>query len=96
MNLLELSKEKGFISRDKLVTVNKDYYHLWMCEVQKWLREEHNLIIVISYIYEFDSTPYTYFILRKGESSPINEWKEDFSTYEQALEAALIHTLNLI
>lgn len=45
----KLAKEKGFISRDKLVTVNKEYYYLWMCELQKWLRDVHKINLYISY-----------------------------------------------
>lgn len=30
--------------------------------LQKWLREKHKIILIINYQYEYDSTPYSYWI----------------------------------
>jgi hypothetical protein len=37
--LIQLSIEKGFIAEftDVLVVVNDNFYHIWLCESQKWL-----------------------------------------------------------
>lgn len=45
--LINLSREKGFMSRDSLVTVYDSYYPLWMCELQKWTREVHYIYITV-------------------------------------------------
>lgn len=34
--------------------------------VMKWLREVHNILLVVDYEYEYDSTPYYYKIYRLG------------------------------
>lgn len=54
-DLIKESKNKGFMSRNNLVQVNDDYYYLWMCELQKWLRDVHNLHIYIDTTPSFDS-----------------------------------------
>lgn len=44
MNLVELSKKLGF----KSTHVNPEYYALWMCELQKWIREDYGVHIEIA------------------------------------------------
>ena len=44
--LINLSKKVGFISVDNLIKVNDSYYYLWMCELQKWLMESHNIYAI--------------------------------------------------
>lgn len=63
---------------------------------QKFLREEHKLIVIPAYIYEYDNTPYSYWIYKERNSSPLNEWKHDYSTYEEALKNGLIEALKLL
>lgn len=64
--------------------------------LQKWLRDKHKIILIIGYQYEYDSTPYSYWIYKEGQSSPINQWVDDLETYEQALELGLQEALKLI
>ena len=64
--------------------------------LQKWLREQHKIILIIGYQYEYDSTPYSYWIYKEGQSSPINQWVDDLETYEEALEKGLQEALKLI
>ena len=45
--IVKLSREKGFVSRDMLITISESYYYLWMCELQRWLREFHNIHVVL-------------------------------------------------
>lgn len=90
--LINLSREKGFMNRDSLVTVYDSYYPLWMCELQKWLREVHGI--------DLDSTTtfskqYS-FMCYQGQNPKPLFITNDFETYELALESALLEALNLI
>ena len=89
----------------------------------KWLREVHNILLVVDYEYECNTTPYFFKIYRLGENGkpervPIKgvsydkdnnatehivgyrDWersKSDYSTYEEAAEAAVKYCIeNLI
>ena len=62
----------------------------------KWLREEHHLIVTVAYQYEYDSTPYSYWIYKENNSSPLNQWVNDLNSYEEALEFGLQEALKLI
>ena len=89
----------------------------------KWLREIHNVLLVVDYEYECDTTPYYFKIYRLGENGKpervvvngvlydkdnnatehivaYRDWersKGDYSTYEEACEAAIKYYLeNLI
>ena len=64
--------------------------------LQKWLKEEHHLIVIVAYQYEHDSTPYSYWIYKENDSLPLNQWINDLKTYEEALELGLEEALNLI
>jgi predicted patatin/cPLA2 family phospholipase len=102
MKLLQLSKEKGFISRDNLIEVNSDYKYLWMCELQKWLREVHRIDVQVlrnkpgydEYkveIYKTDNTnSYIHFWIKEEDYI---KW---FESYEDALEEGLFEALNLV
>lgn len=109
--LISLSEEKGFksnilafnlkllISTDKN-EINRLYYYLWMCEIQKWLREKHNFITWIECAYHdgFNYIPnYKYKILDFFDN---NEWDLlfhiNYDTYEDALEFLLFEALKLI
>ena len=98
MKLLELSREKGFMSRDNLIGVSESYYYLWMCELQKWLREEHQIHIKIT-VFE-DGTWAGDLIYKDAEY----EWDDpnapydadDCKSYEKVLEICLIKALEII
>lgn len=89
----------------------------------KWLREMHNILLVVDYEYECDTTPYFFKIYRLGENGKpervaikgvsygkndnaaehivgYRDWersKSDYSTYEEAAEAAIKYCIeNLI
>jgi hypothetical protein len=98
--LKKLSREKGFISRNNLVSVNDDYYYyLWMCELQKWLREK-GVLIWINYFNLSSSLGYAYNIiaLRNGICLLAKEQVASSTdhTYEERLGAALFEGLTLI
>jgi hypothetical protein len=87
--LIKQSRIKGFLSRDQLVEVNDDYYYLWMCEFQKWLREEHDIDIIIR---KFATGYYSeiYINIKIYYEPKLSK------TYEKALEVGLLETLKLI
>lgn len=89
----------------------------------RWLREVHNILLVVDYEYECDTTPYFFKIYRLGKNGKpervavkgvsydkdnnatehivgYRDWersKGDYSTYEEACEAAIKYFLeNLI
>ena len=95
-NLVERSREAGFMSRDRLVGVNEDYYYLWMCELQKWLREMRTPIVV---------TPVTDFVAWQVEvmhpdrgllTIDKNEDGYWFNSSEEALEYGLDRALQYL
>lgn len=98
--LIESAKEKGFKSLIIGKSVNakytkKDFYYLWMCEVQKWLRDLHNIDIEIGRTGEVKEpkTGYTWNIY---SDIKFNYADNIFNTYGQALEHGLIEGLNFI
>ena len=103
--LLKLSKEKEFLSRDCLIDVNSSYYYLWMCELQFWLRNEHQIYIEV--LTDCTTAPKFCFDIKRFIGYPKDltiDWyweKPEFEfylyrTYEETLEEALILSLNLI
>ncbi len=66
----------------------------------KWLREVHRIFIIIDYVVLNKSFyQYTYEIhnMRKGRSMAVSAFRDDYETYEEAVEAAIKYCLtNLI
>ena len=98
--LIILAKEKGFSSERCLVSskelfdtmVAKNDY-LWMCLLQKWLRDEHGIYAEA----ELDKrvNPGIYWRIKGQEIKSIYSDRH-YETYEQALEEALTKALELI
>ena len=97
--LIELAKKKGFDPKSHLIeTLNPfdDEFikYLWMCLLQKWLRDECNLNLEVwrSPICSEEEYSFVWHLLgvKYYNDSP------KFSTYEQALEAGLTKALQLI
>ena len=105
--LISLAKEKGFESTviGKSATAKyskKPFYYLWLCELQRWLRAEHNIHVYIASKTQSDGT--TVFIPH-GRTIPDtikNSLIVDIIKYsthlidEEALEKGLQEALNLI
>lgn len=91
MDLIQLSKNKNFISRDRLIAVNEEYYYLWMCELQRWLREKHNIHIG-TVCNNLQDLLFSSEIIYIGDCLVTNTHK----TYEKALEEGLYEALKLI
>ena len=103
--LIALAKEKGFEARlsshnhtnlpyNKKIfnkeAINLSYY-LWICELQKWLRDVQKIDIIID-VSTFGET-YSSFI----PNFIRGDWRSgECNSYEQALEAGLIEGLKLI
>lgn len=69
-------------------------YLFWMTELQQWLRETHNSIVIgLPYTTEDNIKVYIWMIY-KIKSSPCHD--KYFDTYEQALEEGLLEALKLI
>ena len=89
-----------------------DYPQNWNCAsddwyscpthqmAMKWLREEHNIFIVIEpYMYDYINEKNSSYVtsLWQGDNYYENITSKDYPTYEQAVEAALKYSLeNLI
>lgn len=92
--LIELSKEKGFLSRDKLVSVYNSYYYLWMCELQQWLREVHNIQVYVYSTTLYMNNQYKDYVYNIDGNNL--DTRKGFDKYEEALEEALKQSLQLI
>jgi len=100
--LIASAKEKGFESHiiGKSVEAkysNKDFYYLWMCELQKWLREEYKIDIWITDRSDMHQNGYGIVISGNDfESIELNEYMAVGTYYEEALEEGLKEALKLI
>lgn len=97
MDLTKLSKEKGFLSKDNLININNSYYYLWLCELQKWLREVHK-IVVESIVFDKGFLENDKFCYQWRVYDNTEDWFTglEFKTYEEALEVGLQEALKLI
>ena len=112
--LVQLAKDKGF---EATFVYDKPFIYsskeplrwlFWMTELQKWLREVHNIHIEI---YSITTKINGYYIVLRGIGFELNldndkqgNWYpimeglgyKVFNTYEQALEVGLFESLKLI
>ena len=95
--LIKLSEEKGFKSELLKTCCADEWFHLWCCDLQKWLREEHNLTIIPD---KCDNKGNWEVIIESIILSPNHKWQLEpeasFKTYELALDRGLIEALKLI
>lgn len=112
--LAKLAKEKGFKTHTittgytftyllggKNVMINETCIYLFLCEIQKWLREVHKIDIMIL---PWEDTKnnivtYQYFVLNtfdedKYDDSFVEE--KNYDSYEKSLEKGLQEALKLI
>lgn len=99
--LIQLSKELGFKSIlqtlhfngvDIDVMENMSHY-IWMCELQKWLRETHKLYITVDILGDWYYC-ITFLDYKRGGNTPLV--KSGYSSPEKAQEAGLYYVLTLI
>ena len=106
--LKQLAQDKGFESAlmhwDMVSKCDCNTFHLWMCELQKWLRDEHRMDVqpICTYkqfrfyhlgIIFINENNQVDTIILKDEGMPT---KELFNSYELALESGLTEALKLI
>lgn len=111
--LIELAKKIGFgaiLMQNVIYRAYPDLepirYYLWMCELQKWCREKHQIYVTITQDFYVPGINFLYQILIYD---PTNEYNcldkrssglygdnGEYGTYEQALEEGLYQTLLLI
>jgi hypothetical protein len=95
--LVKLSYEKDFRSKDNLISVNPSYSYLWMCELQQWLRDEHECVIVIlPFLLEDGGLTYEYTNYSTQIDEELDHGDGPFDTYDKALKAALMSALKQI
>lgn len=90
--LVGLAKQKGYYSFHTINREVGDGWYIELCLFQRWLREKHGIDIWIQPTYlnkAIGSSVKTGYIINGGPS-------EEFDTYEQALEDALLTGLKLI
>ena len=103
--IAKLAKEKGFTVHTATTKFTNDYLlggknvmitemciYLWMCELQKWLREVHNIHITVTSISQ-ESWQYH---IQKPKDKLGDNYNEDYENYEEALEDGLYQALLLI
>ena len=99
--IIKFAKEKEFVSEIIGKSVHskhssKDFYYLWLCEVQKWLREKCGYHIMI----DITINSYWYFQIfslnskRNAEVTGYNEFL--FKDYKEALQKGVYEGLKLI
>lgn len=98
--LIELANRNGFKSKVNalIYTDNEFGYYLWLCELQKWVRDKHKIVVCVECflsIYGEHLTEYAYLsdnILTGKTTASLSA----YDTYEQALEAGLVTALELL
>jgi len=102
--IVKIASLKGFISRDRLVSVIESYYYLWLCELQRWLRNSCHIDVLVEHQFTgIDNDPVQY---QACVTTGINDTDSDeyanhvssefFDKYELALESGLLEALKLI
>lgn len=94
--LVDLSIKLGFSSRDHLVHPNKGYYYLWMCELQKWLKEKYRIRVESTGNNYNEKYTYKCCFIMGITTKPSKATSPMYDTYEQALEEGLFQALKLI
>ena len=94
--LQDLADEKGFfILESDLSKDTKDYDYLYMCLLQKWLRDQHKIHVKVD-VY---SVRTIYYFAKILTDPPYISWRNTdgmFSEYQEALQEGLKVALNEI
>lgn len=106
--LIKLAESKGFESyfmiaisfihcSEHVITDPEFINHLWLCELQKWLREKHKLEVlvvpIVIGVYSFKIYDISDSVIMVLQLHPS---KHRSKTYEEALEKGLFEALKLI
>ena len=97
----KLAKEKGFEFRVMWEYIlgfknnyERDKYLPTQSLLSKWLREQHNIIVLVDYE-GIDGYYYKFYSYKEGNKN-YDASDKNYNTYEEALEAGLQATLKLI
>ena len=99
--LTQLANKKGFFPENLTIGWKEDYY-LWMCSLQKWLREVYNIHVCVdlSCITFEDGNNKWFYRIDDVITNDYLEHSEDenlqFNKFEEALEIGLLKALQLI
>ena len=104
--LIQLAEHKGFaplISHELHIIKNlssigdEDVYYIFLCELQKWLREKHGIHVEIKLDIILNPPFFSKRIIRlSGCASETGLHSYEFKTHEQALEHGLLEGLKLL
>lgn len=89
--ILKRKKNKPLSEKEAKYIIEKIDINL----VQTWILNFLKIHIEICYDYEYDSTPYHYY-LRKIDKEEGRVWEKDYATYEECLGDAIIEVLTNI
>ena len=97
--LITLATEKGFksviqfsayIGDNQIIKFERLKYYLWLCELQKWLRDVHNIHIVIWH--NTSTNKHRVDFITLVDETIIDNMGE-FNSYEVALHTSLLKVL---
>ena len=102
--LYKLSNLNGFYADFTNLQLRKDIkdvYYLWMCELQKWLRDEYKIIIgldpYVSLTGELNFQPDISVYLEEVKIFELIEFEsKGYSDYKLALEEGLLEVLKIL
>lgn len=101
--IIKLAKEKGFESeatRNIDILKSTDlFYYLYLCEIQKWLRESNKFHITIDSLCNSEDNLENFYWMYDIKDTSIffiEGSGVDFKTYEEALEKGCFEALKLI
>ena len=110
--LIKISKEVGFKSEAlrniSVISTSELFVFLWMCELQKWLRDEKNIDVEITSSSYHGSKAYTYNVYTgdfKWNTPPTQPYRDtsrdnsvfgNHESHEKALQYGLLEACKLI
>jgi len=89
--IIKQAKDKGFAPYNE--THRYAGYYAWMCFLQKWLREEHNIHVEIIKTSEIS---YQYEVWKWNGNEAETITQQEQPTYNQALETGIAKALKLV
>ncbi len=92
-HVINMAVNRGFETVQPIDGWTNDY--IWLCEVQQWLRKNHNLHIVVK-LGHGDTTWYSYHIQSIETDEIVIDIDDSWPDHELALEAAVKHALKII
>jgi hypothetical protein len=99
MNVFELAEGKGYPQTkfNKLDFLQKNVCYHKLCDLQAWLRTEHqNFSTIIPFVLEDGDLTYEYTNYLLGAFDMVDHDDGPFYSYMEAMEASCIEALNLI